>query len=491
MDPMTSRAKSPLSRRELLNKAACGFGSLALTALCAQSAETGGVINPLAPRLPHFAPRAKRIIFLWMQGGPSHVDLFENKPRLRKQSGDPLPFELPKTRLLTDSVKNTRLMGPLSDLVQRGQSGLYVSDWLPHLALKADELCLLSGMNTDSEAHAPAVRTLHTGSSVFVRPSMGAWATYGLGTENQNLPGFVTIRPDLFGDGGNPQLYGSAFLPAAYQGTPLGEALRGVSAQAPPNPDIRYLEDQSIAPDAQRRQIDFLQAMNRRHLEKLGGDREVEGLIQSFELAFRMQAEAPGVLDMSKESKATFDLYGIGEKETNEFGQQCLMARRLVESGVRFVQITSVDWDHHAGIKKGLMSKCKSVDKPIAGLLTDLKARGLLKDTLILWSGEFGRTPYRELNPKAKQEEGMEGREHNPYGFTCFMAGAGVKGGMQYGATDEFGYRAVEGRVDIHDLHATMLHILGIDHERLTFRHSGRDFRLTDVYGNVVKAILS
>ena len=221
---MTTQAKFPLSRRELLNRAACGFGSLALTALCAQSAETGGVINPLAPRVPHFAPRAKRIIFLWMQGGPSHVDLFENKPRLRKQSGDPLPFELPKTRLLTDSVKNTRLMGPLSDLVQRGQSGLYVSDWLPHLALKADELCLLSGMNTDSEAHAPAVRTLHTGSSVFVRPSMGAWATYGLGTENQNLPGFVTIRPDLFGDGGNPQLYGSAFLPAAYQGTPLGEA---------------------------------------------------------------------------------------------------------------------------------------------------------------------------------------------------------------------------------------------------------------------------
>jgi hypothetical protein len=445
----------------------------------------------LAPKPPHFAPRAKRIIFLWMQGGPSHVDLFEHKPRLQKQSGDPLPFQLPNTRLLTDSVKNTRLMGPISKLTQRGQSGLYVSEWLPHLAEKADELCLLSGMSTDSEAHAPAVRMLHTGSSLFIRPSMGAWVTYGLGTENQNLPGFVTIRPDLFGDGGNPQLYGSAFLPAAYQGTALGEALRGASAQNPPSPTIQYLEDPSIASDVQRRQIDFLQNMNRRHAQRVGGDREIEGLIQSFELAFRMQAEAPGVLDFAKETKATLDLYGIVEKETSEFGQQCLMARRLVEAGVRFVQVTSVDWDHHAGIKKGLESKCKSVDKPIAGLLTDLKARGLLNDTLILWSGEFGRTPYRELNPKVPQTEGIEGREHNPYGFTCFLAGAGVKGGLHYGATDEFGYQAVDGKTDMHDLHATMLHILGVDHERLTFRYSGRDFRLTDVYGNVVKEILS
>ena len=488
---MTPRIPRPgFSRRELLSKAGCGFGSFALAALCADQT-AASVTNPLAPKSTHFPARAKRVIFLWMQGGPSHVDLFEYKPRLQKQSGEPLPFELPKTRILTDSVKNTQLMGPISNLVQRGQSGLYISEWLPHLAQKADEICLLSGMNTDSEAHAPAVRMLHTGASVLVRPSMGAWATYGLGTENQNLPGFVTVRPDLFGDGGNQQLYGSAFLPAAYQGTPLGEALRGPSAAMPPSPDIRYLEDKSITSAVQRRQLDFLQTMNRRQLEKLDGDREVEGLIQSFELAFRMQAEAPAVLDLSKESKATKELYGIGDKDTNEFGQQCLLARRLVEAGVRFVQITSVDWDHHGGIKKGLLSKCKSVDKPIAGLLTDLKARGLLDDTLLLWSGEFGRTPYRELNPKVKQVDGAEGREHNPYGFTCFMAGAGVKGGMQYGATDEFGYRAVEGRADIHDLHATMLHILGIDHERLTYRFGGRDFRLTDVYGAVIKPILS
>jgi hypothetical protein len=486
----SSKTEHALSRRQLLSRASCGFGSLAFAALCAEQPARAAA-NPLAPKPTHFPPRAKRVIFLWMQGGPSHVDLFEYKPRLQKHSGEPLPFELPKTRILTDSVKNTQLMGPISNLVQRGQSGLYVSDWLPHLAQKADEICLLSGMNTDSEAHAPAVRMLHTGASVFVRPSMGAWATYGLGTENQNLPGFVTIRPDLFGDGGNQQLYGGAFLPAAYQGTSLGEALRGPLAAIPPNPDIRYLQDHSIAPAVQRRQIDFLQTMNRRQLEKLDGDREVEGLIQSFELAFRMQAEAPAVLDLSKESKATQDLYGIGDKETNEFGQQCLLARRLVEAGVRFVQITSVDWDHHGGIKKGLLTKCKYVDKPIAGLLTDLKARGLLDDTLILWSGEFGRTPYRELNPKVKQVEGAEGREHNPYGFTCFLAGAGVKRGMQYGSTDEFGYRAVEGKADIHDLHATMLHILGIDHERLTYRFGGRDFRLTDVYGTVIKAILS
>src|SRR4051795_5685736 len=241
-----------MSRRDILRRGACGFGSFALAALCAEQASA--TTSPLAPKSPSFPPRAKRVIFLWMQGGPSHVDLFEYKPRLRKQSGDALPFQLPNTRLLTDSVKNTRLMGPISNLVQRGESGLYVSEWLPHLAAKADELCLLSGMHTDSEAHAPAVRMLHTGSSLFVRPSMGAWASYGLGTENQNLPGFVTIRPDLFGDGGNPQLYGSAFLPAAYQGTALGEALRGPSANNPPNPEIRYLEDSSIAPDVQRRQ---------------------------------------------------------------------------------------------------------------------------------------------------------------------------------------------------------------------------------------------
>lgn len=469
------------SRRVFLQRFGCGFGALALSALSADAAP--GRSSPLVPKPPHFQPRAKRIIFLWMQGGPSHMDLFEYKPRLAKESGNKFPIALPKDYEAPGIGRNL-LMGPISTFSRQGKAGLLMSDLLPHLGRQSEELCILNGMQADSEAHAPAVRQLHTGHTVMVRPSIGSWVTYGLGTENQNLPGFITICPQISGDGGSTQLYSNAFLPAIYQGTPVGDAGNAKEAQ------IRYLEDRSIAPTLQRKQIDLLQSMNRNYLRELETDQNMEGMIESFELAFRMQTEAPAVLDLGKESKATRDLYGIGVKETDNFGRQCLLARRLVEAGVRFVQITDGGWDHHGQIRKGLPERCKAVDQPIAALLQDLRSRGLLEDTLLVWSGEFGRTPFEQDLSEGKAPASERGREHNPKGFTAWLAGAGVRGGTVYGQTDEYGYEAVEGRVHIHDLHATALHLMGVDHERLTYRYMGRDFRLTDVYGRVVKDIL-
>jgi hypothetical protein len=481
---MHSNPHIPLasSRRDFLRRSACGFGSVAMAALLAREAQAD--TGPLAVKPPHFASKAKRIIFLWMQGGPSHMDMFDFKPRLVKEAGNKFPITLPKT-FEAPGVSRTKVMGPLSTFSRKGRAELLMSDWLPNLGKVSEELCVLNGMQADSEAHAPAVRQLHTGHTVMVRPSMGSWVVYGLGTENQNLPGFVTVCPQIGGDGGSTQLYSNAFLPAVYQGTPVGEAGNAKEAQ------IRYLQDKSISSSLQRRQVDLIQAINRRELQDLSSDQNMEGMIESFELAFRMQMEAPTVLDLEKESKATLDLYGIGEKETDNFGRQCLMARRMVEAGVRFVQITDGGWDHHGKIKSLLPERCKAIDKPIAGLILDLKARGLLKDTLLVWSGEFGRTPFDQDLSEGKSSADDRGREHNPHGFTAWMAGGGVKGGTVYGQTDEFGWEAVDGRVHIHDLHATALHLLGLDHERLTFRYTGRDFRLTDVYGTVVKEVLA
>ncbi len=478
---MTSNRQA-LSRRRFLERSALSFGSLAFAAMSAEGSAPGR--NPLSPKAPHFAPKARRVIFMWMQGGPSHMDMFDHKARLAAESGNDLPFELPQNKALSIGMQGTRLYGPVSNFCHRGKSGLLITDLLPNLGEKADELCILRGMWADSEAHAPAVRQLHTGHNVMVRPSMGSWVLYGLGTENQNLPGFITIRPDLFGDGGSQMLYSNAFLPAIYQGTPVGEARTEKATQ------IGYLGNPDLSSKLQRRQLDYLRSVNRRHLERLGEDAYVEGLIESYELAFRMQLEAPEVMDLSKESEATRELYGIGEKESDDFGKQCLMARRLAEAGVRFIQVTSLDWDHHGKIRQGLPRKCKEIDKPISGLLTDLKARGLLEDTLLVWSGEFGRTPYsQDIGGNGKPED--YGREHNPYGFTAWLAGGGDKPGMVYGETDEYGFRAIDGKVHIHDLHATILHLLGLDHERLTYRYHGRDFRLTDVEGNVVRKILA
>ncbi|HIC76057.1 MAG TPA: DUF1501 domain-containing protein [Candidatus Poseidoniales archaeon] len=470
-------ASSPrFSRRNFLRSSACGFGSLALNAMFQQQARAtqraaSDAASPLASRPPHFLAKASRVIFLFMKGGPSHMDLFDHKPRLVKGSGEKIPYELPAIEA-TVGLENTRLLGPVSGFKHQGECGLYMSDMLPHMGRHADDLCVLRAMQADSPNHPVAIRQLHTGNLFDVVPSMGSWLSYGLGTENQQLPSYFTILP-----GEGERNFSSAFLPAIHQGT----AIQHVGS-SPDKAPIRNLTDSSISKEAQRRRIDLIQSMNHRQLDRLQTDQQMEGVIESFELAFRMQTETPKLVDFKSESKATKELYGIGDKTTDQFGRQCLLARRFAEAGVRFVQVTLDGWDHHNKIASGIKNLCAKADKPIAGLLSDLKSRGLLDDTLVLWGGEFGRTPHAQNG---------DGREHNQHGFTMCMAGGGVKGGITHGATDEFGYYGVEGQVHINDLHATMLHLMGLDHERLTFDHHGRPFRLTDVAGNVVEEIIA
>ena len=470
------------SRRSFLQSSACGFGSLALNALIQQQAagrqaSPTSSPSPLAAKQTHFPARAKRIVFLFMQGGPSQIDLFDYKPELARRSGKVLPYNLPEIEA-TVGLENTRLLGPTSEFWHQGECGLYMSNLLPYTARHADNLCILRGMQADSPNHPVAIRQLHTGNILDVVPSMGAWLSYGLGTENQQLPSYITILP-----GEGERNFGSAFLPAIHQGT----AIQHVGS-SPDKAPIRHLTDSSISKDVQRRRIDLIQSMNRRQLNRLETDQQMEGVIESFELAFRMQTETPGLVDLSSESKSTLDLYGIGDSATDTFGRQCLLARRFAEAGVRFVQVSLNGWDHHGKIAEGLRKECLTCDKPVAGLLTDLKTRGLLEDTLVVWGGEFGRTPHTQQNNGASQ---APGREHNHHGFTMWMAGGGVKGGMTHGSTDHFGYHAVDGKVHINDLHATMLHLMGLDHERLTFEHHGRPFRLTDVAGYVVNEVLA
>jgi hypothetical protein len=465
-----------LSRRQALKAAACGFGYLALAGLAASAT------NPLAPKTPHFRPRARRMIFVFMQGGPSHVDTFDYKPLLDREDGKMLGFDDARTIANTGKRGTSqRVMKPLWKFTQCGQSGRWVSELFPEVAGHVDDLCFIHSLHTDGVAHGPATLFLHCGSTNSVRPSMGSWVTYGLGTENDNLPGFITISPSS-GNGG-ARNYGNAFLPAVFQGTALGRA--GAPAT---EATIRNLANASLSEAAQRRQFELLRELNAEQLKATPGDNEVEAVVNSFELAWRMQNNAPDALDLSKESAGTLALYGIGEKATDDFGRQCLMARRLCEAGVRFVQITYGDntanpaWDQHSNLPKHA-DHARAVDKPIAALLADLKQRGMLSDTLVWWGGEFGRTPYAEKNGT--------GRDHNPGGFTVWLAGGGVKRGFAYGATDEFGHAAVQDKVHMHDLHATILHLLGLDHEKLTYRFQGRDFRLTDVHGRVVSEIFA
>jgi hypothetical protein len=470
-------------RRQFLNTLGGGFGSLAFAALASQeSARAALDDNPLAPKKPHFPAKAKRVILLWMQGGPSQMDLFDYKPKLQAEAGKPIPFSVNASTIRSD--KTAKLMPAISEMKQRGECGMWVTDLLPNLAAKADQLCWLRAMTTDSAIHAGAIRIFQTGSLQFIRPSMGSWILYGLGTENQNLPGFVVISPVLYGDDGSPLHYSNVFLPAIYQGTRIGDSRTPVQKSK-----IGYLGDPNLPPALQRDELDLIQARNRLDMQSAGEDRNIEGLIQSYELAFRMQLSAPEVLDFSRETKATRDLYGIGDDETDNFGRKCLMARRLAEAGVRYIQVTDGGWDHHDKINTLLRKSAKGIDKPVAGLLTDLKARGLLDDTLVIWTGEFGRTPFDQTLSAASVNNA--GRDHNPYCWTMFMAGAGVKPGTIFGQTDEYAWKGVQDRVHVHDLHATILHLLGLDHEKLTYRYSGRDFRLTDVYGNVVKPILA
>ena len=460
------------SRRQMLQAASAGagFGYLAFIDMLARAGASGG-LSPLAPKQGHHPARAKRIIFLFMHGGPSHVDTFDYKPVLVKMDGRELPFEPAR-----GTTVSRKLMKPLWKFRQHGESGLYISELFPEVARHADELCVINGMHTNGQSHGQAVLMLHTGEIALTRPSVGAWITYGLGTENQDLPGFITICPTR-GHGG-AQLYGNAFLPAVYQGTPIGHA--GIpSAHA----QIKHLHHPDWTPEIQRQQLDFLQTLNREYAQRAGGmDDRLEAAAASFELAFRMQAAVPRIADIRGESKATLELYGIGQKPTDDFGRQCLMARRFAEAGVRYIQVShSFKWDQHGNMPQHAKNALE-VDKPIAGLLTDLKARGLLQDTLVLWGGEFGRTPVTQ---------GKDGRDHNPQGFTMWLAGGGVKGGFTYGETDEFGYYAVKDKMHMHDLHATILWLLGLDHEKLTYRHAGRDFRLTDVHGRVVREIFA
>jgi hypothetical protein len=469
---------SPLkmTRREALQRVACGFGYLALAGMA-----SGAVPRP-ALRLPHFSPRAKRVIFIFMQGGPSHVDTFDYKSALAAQDGKMASFDDARTIANTGTrATPQRVMKPLWKFAQYGQSGRSVSELFPNMARYVDDLCFIHSMQTEGVAHGPATLFLHCGATNFVRPSMGSWITYGLGTENQNLPGFVTLGPSS-GNGG-ARNYGNAFLPPAFQGTPVGKA--GSPAR---DATIQNLANPLLSPEKQRSQFELLRAINAEQLRHRPGDAELEAVVESFELGWRMQSHARDVLDLSRESPATLAQYGIGENETDDFGRRCLMARRLCEVGVRYVQVTYGDntanpaWDQHSNLGKHA-DHARKVDKPVAGLLADLKQRGLLEDTIVWWGGEFGRTPYAEKNGT--------GRDHNPGGFTVWLAGGGIKPGIAYGQTDEFGHRAVTDRVHMHDLHATILHLLGIDHEKLTYRYAGRDFRLTDVHGEVVTPILA
>lgn len=472
MKPWSS---NPFSRREMLRRSGCGFGYLAFSALFADVARLGLLAEsgPLSPKTSHHPAKAKRVIFLFMHGGPSHVDTFDPKPLLKRDTGK----ELPKGFTNGPADPNAKLLGSQWEFKPRGQSGLEISDLFPEVARCADDLCVLRGMHTNGQDHSQAVLTLHTGSRNQVRPSMGAWVLYGLGTANQNLPGFITISPSsLSGGAAN---YGSAFLPAVYQATPMGQAGAALT-QA----QIRHISNGELSKPAQRRQLDFLQSLNREHLEHAGADDQIEGVIQSYELAFRMQTEAPELTDISQESKEIRDMYGVDQTPTDDFARQCLLARRMAERGVRFIQVNhNFKWDQHQNLKNDLERNCREVDQPISALLRDLKQRDMLKDTLVLWGGEFGRTP--------SAQGGMDGRDHNPSGFSVWMAGGGVKGGMAHGATDDYGFQAVVDKSHTHDLHATMLHLLGMNHEKLTFRHGGRDYRLTDVYGNVIKAVLA
>ena len=466
-----------VTRRAMLRSAACGFGSLALTGLCQQTVAASSRL--LYQRRPMFPAKAKRVIFIFMAGGPSHIDSYDYKPDLiRNHDKD---YDFTGVRFGTFGKKSKRkLMKPLWDFKRYGQCGQHVSELFPYTAQMVDDLCFIKSMHTEGVAHGPSTLFLHTGATNLIRPSVGSWVTYGLGTENQNLPAFVTLQPSS--SKGGPRNYSNAFLPAIYQGTAIGKA-----GQPTSKAKLRNVENNSLSLEEQERRFNLLQDLNSVHLADRPKDDQLDAVVESFELAWRMQMNAPKSFELAGESEATKRLYGIGEKHTDDFGKQCLMARRMAESGVRFIQVNYADestnprWDQHSNMPKH-MDHAKATDKPVAGLLTDLKNRGLLDETLVWWGGEFGRTPFSQSG---------DGRDHNPRGFTTWLAGAGIRPGISYGETDELGDTAVQNKVHMHDLHATILHILGLDHEKLTYRYAGRDFRLTDVHGSVVRDILS
>jgi len=474
--PVTPMPLTGQSRRQLLRRTACGFGALAFHGLLAGSAQAD--LTPSVPlnRFAHFPARAKRVIFLFLHGGLSHVDSFDPKPTLTRLHGQPLPLAKPQFEF----APTGNLLASPWKFRKYGQCGTEVSDLFPHLGSLMDEICVVRSMSGGNEvSHGPACLRLNTGEGNFSRPSLGAWTLYGLGSENANLPGFVVLTPSLYH--GGAQNFGSAFLPASFQGTRIGDG----SSEFPKRATVDHVHP-ALSSSRQRRQLDLLAEENREHLATIGSDPRLEARIESFETAFRMQSAAPEVFDLARETKETRALYGVDTNPTDEFGRECLIARRLVEAGVRFVQVNHSYprnyWDAHGDLKNNHTQNAAKVDRPIAALLTDLKRRGMLADTLVVLGTEFGRTPAAQ---------GPDGRDHHPHAFSMLMAGGGVKGGIVHGETDEFGYYVQKDKVTMPDFHATVLHLLGLDHTRLTYRHAGRDYRLTDVHGQVMKAILA
>lgn len=475
------RVSGPLSsRREWLRRAGCGFGAVAASALLSNWArgESGLALppdhgNPLRPKPTHYAPKVKRVVYLYMDGGPSQVDTWDPKPQLTREHGQPFKMKIEPTQF--NNIGNT--LGSPWKFQQYGESGIPVSDLFPNIARHVDKLAVIRSMVSNFPEHTNANYFLHTGSGLQGRPSMGAWMGYGLGSECEDLPGFIVLNGGLIPPGGL-DCFNSGFLPATYQGSVF-------NAGDYPLANIRRLEKD---PAIQRRKLDLLAALDQGTVARRGANDEVEAAISNYELAFRMQASVPELANLDGETQATKTLYGLDSRDPNTatFGRNCLLARRLLERGVRFIELTCPAvghdrWDQHANLKQGHEDNARAVDQPIGALLTDLQQRGMLDETLVVWSGEFGRTPFAQ---------GSDGRDHNPFGFSLWMCGGGIKGGTIYGATDEYGYKVVEKRTEIHDLHATMLHLLGMDHERLTFRYSGRDMRLTDVHGKLIQGIL-
>ncbi|MEQ8788099.1 MAG: DUF1501 domain-containing protein [Pirellulaceae bacterium] len=477
----TSSAQAISSRRQFLAQAGGGAGLLALTMMMAaergaNAAPSQKKQSPLAPKEPHFTPRAKRVIWLFMHGGPSHVDLFDPKPDLVKYAGEPLPDSFGEV-MTRRNVANNPLLAPIMPFKKRGESGLEISEFLPHIAGHADELCVLRGLHGDSVNHPQSVYQMNTGSILMGKPSFGSWAAYGLGSENQSMPAFVVLPDPSGGVKGGPPAWGSAFLPATYQGVTMRPGSRPILDLAPA---------EEISARQQRGTLDLIRKLNRAHLEQRNHDDELSARVEAYELAFRMQSAAPEIVDLSRETADTHKLYGLDQPHTKEFGTRCLLARRMVERGVRFVQVYSGGtngWDAHSNVATNHGELCKATDQPVAALLTDLKRSGLLDETLVIWGGEFGRMPMSEQG---------KGRDHNPWGYCAWLAGAGLRGGRAHGATDAVGLRAVENTIHVRNFHATLLHLLGVDHESLTYLHNGLDQRLTGPdEAHVVKEIVS
>lgn len=467
------------TRRRFLDNVLGGIGSAALAHLLAVEGRSAvSAAEPMAPRAPHFAPRAKNVIFLFMAGAPSQIDLFDPKPELRKWNGRPLPDSIAKSLNLAFIKPTAKVLASRRKFRSAGRCGMHLSEWLPHTAGIADEICLIRSMRGESVNHHPGQSLLMTGSPLLGRPTFGAWAAYGLGSESRELPGFVVLKTGSSTQGSTGN-WSNGFLPSSYQGVMFrsrGDAILHLS-----NPP-------GVSGAAQRRDLDVIRDLNQAHLERTG-DREIASRIAAYELAYRMQAAAPGLIDVSDEPEHVREMYGLNDKASAEYGASCLLARRLVERGVRFVLNQHAQWDHHSNLDKGLSQKCRTTDKPVAALVKDLKQRGLLDETLVIWAGEFGRTSLSEWrNPS---DPANIGRDHHADGFSLWVAGGGVKGGQVIGKTDELGVTVAEDPVHIHDLQATLLHCLGLDHEKLTYRHMGRDFRLTDVGGRVVEKMLA